>query len=59
MFGVGWGLAGYCPGPALPSLATGRVKPLVFTMAMLISMGIFEGLARLSHQHRKQKGENP
>ena len=41
-FGVGWGLAGYCPGPALASLATGGSKPLIFTIAMLAGMGIFE-----------------
>lgn len=45
-FGVGWGLAGYCPGPALASLATGGTQPLIFTAAMLVGMGIFEGLQR-------------
>jgi uncharacterized membrane protein YedE/YeeE len=46
-FGIGWGLAGYCPGPALASLATGGVKPLIFTAAMLAGMGIFELFERL------------
>ncbi len=41
-FGVGWGLAGYCPGPALASLATGGVKPLLFVLAMLAGMALFE-----------------
>ena len=41
-FGTGWGLAGYCPGPALASLATGGVKPLIFTVAMLAGMSLFE-----------------
>ena len=41
-FGAGWGLAGYCPGPALASLATDGSKPLIFTMAMLAGMVIFE-----------------
>ena len=45
-FGVGWGLAGYCPGPALASLATGGRQPLIFTAAMLLGMGIFEVLQR-------------
>lgn len=44
LFGLGWGLAGYCPGPALASLASGGVKPLVFTLAMVGGMGIFEWL---------------
>jgi uncharacterized membrane protein YedE/YeeE len=45
-FGVGWGLAGYCPGPALSSLASGGAKPLIFTAAMLAGMAIFELLER-------------
>lgn len=45
-FGVGWGLAGFCPGPALVSVAFGGVKPLVFAVAMLAGMGIFEMLER-------------
>lgn len=45
-FGVGWGLAGFCPGPALASLATGGSKPLIFTAAMLAGMVIFEVLER-------------
>ena len=46
VFGVGWGLAGYCPGPALASLASGAVEPLVFTAAMLTGMALFELLER-------------
>lgn len=45
-FGVGWGLAGYCPGPALVSLAQGGIKPLLFFIAMLAGMAIFEILER-------------
>jgi uncharacterized membrane protein YedE/YeeE len=41
-FGVGWGLAGYCPGPALASLVSGSIKPLLFTAGMLVGMAIFE-----------------
>jgi len=47
-FGAGWGLAGYCPGPALASLAAGGEKPLLFTLAMLAGMGLFEVLERIS-----------
>lgn len=45
-FGAGWGLAGYCPGPALASLAYGGLKPLVFCVAMLGGMVIFALLER-------------
>ncbi len=40
-FGVGWGLAGYCPGPALASLASGGFQALLFVAAMLTGMGLF------------------
>lgn len=46
-FGIGWGLAGYCPGPALASLASGGAKPLIFSAAMVAGMLIFELLERL------------
>ena len=42
VFGIGWGLAGYCPGPALAALLTGGVKPLVFVSALVAGMAIFE-----------------
>lgn len=34
IFGVGWGLAGYCPGPAVTGLASGSVEPYYFLAAM-------------------------
>lgn len=49
-FGVGWGLAGYCPGPALASLLSGSGKPVIFVVAMLAGMAIFEILDRLAHR---------
>ncbi len=38
LFGVGWGLAGYCPGPALTSLGAGSTNAVVFVSAMLAGM---------------------
>lgn len=35
LFGIGWGLAGYCPGPALAGLLSGSSEPLVFLAALL------------------------
>ncbi|WP_437680127.1 DUF6691 family protein [Sorangium sp. So ce131] len=40
LFGVGWGLAGYCPGPALTSLATGSREVVVFVAAMIAGMAL-------------------
>ena len=52
-FGIGWGLAGVCPGPALVLLGTGSVKGLVFVFAMLVGMGIFEYLEIRRLRHNK------
>ena len=41
-FGAGWGLAGFCPGPALVALGTGEAKAIVFVIAMVAGMGLFE-----------------
>lgn len=38
LFGLGWGLVGFCPGPALTSLVLGRWQSLVFVAAMLAGM---------------------
>lgn len=38
LFGLGWGLVGLCPGPALAALVTGRTEPLLFVVAMLLGM---------------------
>ncbi len=41
LFGAGWGLAGFCPGPALVSLASGALPVLMFVGAMLVGMFLF------------------
>lgn len=46
LFGVGWGLAGFCPGPAIVSAAAGQPKAMVFVAAMLAGMWFFEMLER-------------
>lgn len=46
VFGAGWGLAGFCPGPAIVSFAAGQPKALLFVLAMLVGMAIFEVLER-------------
>jgi len=42
VFGVGWGLAGICPGPALVLAGTGSAKGLVLLVSMIAGNGIFE-----------------
>jgi uncharacterized protein len=46
MFGCGWGIAGFCPGPALVSLGSGQIKAAVFVAAMLAGMALFELVER-------------
>ena len=46
LFGIGWGIAGICPGPAVALLLTGRWQALLFTLAMLAGMLIFAALER-------------
>ena len=58
LFGAGWGLAGFCPGPALVSMADGQPKALVFVLAMLAGMLGFELMDRLVHAPRKAKSES-
>lgn len=44
VFGIGWGLAGICPGPALVLLPAGYWQAWLFVAAMLVGMGLFQWL---------------
>ena len=46
LFGIGWGLAGFCPGPAIVSMAQGQDKALIFVLSMLLGMIVFEVFTR-------------
>jgi len=46
VFGIGWGLAGFCPGPALVSFASGVDQAAVFVAAMLGGMLVYRALDR-------------
>ena len=46
LFGMGWGVAGFCPGPGLVALGMGESKALVFVAAMLAGMAVFELLEK-------------
>jgi len=50
LFGAGWGLAGFCPGPGLVSLASGNLKGAVFVALMLVGMQLFELFNRMTSQ---------
>ncbi|NRP75700.1 hypothetical protein ILFOPFJJ_06623 [Ensifer psoraleae] len=48
LFGLGWGLVGFCPGPAIAALSTGRWEAVLFVVAMLVGMSLY----RLSRRQR-------
>jgi uncharacterized protein len=50
LFGVGWGIAGFCPGPALVALGMGQPQAVLFVAAMVAGMGIFEFFERIASQ---------
>jgi uncharacterized membrane protein YedE/YeeE len=49
VFGIGWGLAGFCPGPALVSFGSGHDKATVFVAAMLLGMLAYTIAERTRH----------
>ena len=54
VFGIGWGLAGFCPGPALVALGAGQAKAGVFVIAMLAGMLTYEVIEkRMNKRGRK------
>jgi uncharacterized membrane protein YedE/YeeE len=52
LFGIGWGLAGFCPGPALTALAGGHSEPLLFVAAMLAGMALHQASMAGAEQDR-------
>jgi hypothetical protein len=44
LFGIGWGLAGFCPGPAIAALSSLRAEPFLFVAAMAVGMMIAKRL---------------
>jgi len=55
IFGVGWGLAGICPGPAIALLAFGSFQAMIFVVAILAGMLIFELTGQLRETPRQNQ----
>ena len=55
-FGLGWGIAGYCPGPALTSLASGNSSAVIFSVAMIAGIFVFDFIRVISV--REVRAEN-
>jgi uncharacterized membrane protein YedE/YeeE len=45
LFGVGWGLSGFCPGPAVTALATGLMPVFAFVAAMIVGMAVYKWIS--------------
>jgi uncharacterized membrane protein YedE/YeeE len=56
VFGAGWGLAGFCPGPAIVSMAAGQLKAAVFVAAMVIGMLGFQLLVGAGNRLKTKDG---
>ena len=54
LFGAGWGLVGYCPGPAISSLALLSPKPFIFVAAMLAGMALFQLVSAAKNRTRPE-----
>jgi hypothetical protein len=59
IFGIGWGLGGYCGGPAIASLATGHAQPLIFVAAMVFGFLAFQNLPKLSSGPADKSAQSP
>jgi len=46
LFGIGWGIAGFCPGGALPALGTGRSEVFIFVAALIAGVVVAKTLQR-------------
>jgi uncharacterized protein len=57
VFGAGWGLSGFCPGPALVSAGTGSAAGVVFALSMSAGMAVFQGYDRVLEQQRTRAGQ--
>ena len=59
IFGIGWGLAGFCPGPALTALGFGSISAFVFVVAMFAGMVLARFLAQLPSSRRLAAPADP
>jgi uncharacterized membrane protein YedE/YeeE len=59
LFGVGWGLAGYCPGPAVTSLASAATSTIAFFLSMVAGMGLFAALESMRAVAAARRREAP
>jgi uncharacterized membrane protein YedE/YeeE len=52
-FGIGWGLAGFCPGPGITSILTGHIEPILFVLAMVTGMLIYQVIESIRARYQR------
>ena len=57
LFGAGWGLVGYCPGPAIAGLGLGATKTMVFVAALLAGMGAYHLIVERTPRPSNRRSE--
>lgn len=59
LFGIGWGLVGYCPGPAIAAVTLGSGKTVVFVAAMLAGMALYTLLFEKRSEQPRRPSASP
>lgn len=54
IFGIGWGLAGYCPGPAITALVLGQWNPVLFVVGLIVGSLAYRGYASWSAKRQSK-----
>ncbi|MBS8226323.1 DUF6691 family protein [Vannielia litorea] len=54
VFGIGWGIAGFCPGGALPALGTGRTEVIIFVVALVAGILLAKQLQKLTARKKPE-----
>ncbi len=52
LFGIGWGLGGFCPGPALTSVGAFSSKAMIMAASMLVGMALFQQVDKLRQKNK-------
>lgn len=55
IFGVGWGISGYCPGPGLTALVLGSWNPVLFVLSLIGGMLVYRGYTSVRQSDQPQK----
>ncbi|MEL7228078.1 MAG: DUF6691 family protein, partial [Cyanobacteria bacterium J06576_12] len=57
IFGIGWGISGYCPGPGLTALILGQWNAVLFVLSLIAGMLIYQVYVSIFQQNQQQKSQ--